>query len=57
MEQDGSDNYKNYMDDSSNFAKEGEGHFEMMQRVEKEQEPSLADKIKAIARKLMEGVI
>ena len=57
MEQDGSDNYKNYMDDSSNFAKEGEGHFEMMQRVEKEQEPSLADKIKAIARKLMEGLL
>ena len=57
MEQDGSDNYKNYMDDSSNFAQEGEGYFERLQRIEKEQEPSLADKIKAIARKLMEGVI
>jgi len=57
MEQNGSDNYKNYMDDSSNFAQEGEGYFERLQRIEKEQEPSLADKIKAIARKLMEGVI
>ena len=57
MEQYGSDSYRNYMDDSSNFAQEGEGYFERLQRIEKEQEPSLADKIKAIAKKLMEGIL
>lgn len=50
----GSGNYQDFMNDSSNHAKEGEGVPEMLQRLAKEQKES-EEKKKQISQKLLKG--